>query len=81
MNSDVIFSSVEGPVLQECLNLVQDFEKVIFQHCNRESNYVAHELALIGRVNPAGLWRENPQVMRKFKPAPELTCSCYFRRK
>ena len=35
-------SMVVAPILDECRNLMEDFGKVEVEHCNRESNTVAH---------------------------------------
>ena len=38
-------SMVAAPVLDDCRELLREFGKVTIEHCNRESNVVAHELA------------------------------------
>ena len=47
-------------ILEECRNLFRDFGKVRIEHCNRESNMVAHLLAQQGRVDPPSLWKDSP---------------------
>ena len=39
------YSMVAAPVLDECRRYLVDFGRFTIQHCIRESNYVAHELA------------------------------------
>ena len=51
---------VAAPVLQDCRNCLQDIGKVTVEHCIRESNIVAHELAKWGSANPPALWVEAP---------------------
>jgi ribonuclease HI len=53
-------SMVAGPVLEDCRSLLRDFGKVSIEHCNRESNVVAHELARWGSVNNPSVWRDTP---------------------
>ena len=54
------YSMVAAPILEECRNLFGDFGKVRIEHCNRESNMVAHLLAQQGRVDPPALWKDSP---------------------
>ena len=51
---------VVAPILEECMTLLQDFGKVSIEHCNRESNAVAHELARWGSVNNPSVWVDAP---------------------
>ena len=60
MNSTEALSSVAAPILKERRDLANEFGKVIFQHYNRESNNVAHELASFGRSNPPVVWLDIP---------------------
>jgi ribonuclease HI len=53
-------SRVAAPVLEDCRVLLQDFGKVTIEHCNRESNVVAHELASRGSANILSLWVDAP---------------------
>lgn len=53
-------SMVAGPILDECHLLCLDFGEVFFQHCNRESNMVAHRLAQQGRDDPRAMWLDAP---------------------
>lgn len=53
-------SMVAAPVIDDCRNMLADFGKVTIEHCNRESNMVAHVLAQWGRSNPSSLWLEEP---------------------
>ena len=49
-----------GPILEECRLLIVNFGKVVIEHCNRESNMVAHVLAQNGSVDPPNLWLDSP---------------------
>jgi hypothetical protein len=57
-------SSVGAPIIEDRQDLVKDFGKVIVQHCYRESNKVAHELASFGRDNPPAVWLDIPPGFR-----------------
>mgnify|MGYP005825770635 CR=1 FL=1 len=39
-----------------------DLNHVIYEHCNRENNMVAHELARIASFSPPSIWLESPPV-------------------
>ena len=39
------YGLVAAPILEDCRNLLADFGNVVLEHCSRESNMVAHELA------------------------------------
>ena len=43
---------VAAPILEDCRKLLRDFGKVFLEHCNRESDMVAHMLAQRGRSDP-----------------------------
>lgn len=60
LNLSMGHSVVATPILEECRKLSEEFEKVLFEHCNRESNMVAHMLAQQGRVDPLSLWSDSP---------------------
>ena len=53
-------STIAAPILDDCRLLFLNFGKVILEHCNRESNMVAHVLAQNGRVDPLNLWLDSP---------------------
>lgn len=55
-------SMVAAPILEECRLLLVNFGKVLIEHCNRESNMVAHVLARNGRDDPPNLWLDSPFV-------------------
>ena len=48
-------SMIAAPILEDCKLLLVDFRKVVLEHCNRDSNKVAHVLAQNGRVDPPNL--------------------------
>ena len=53
-------SMVAAPLLDTCRLSLLDFGKVVLEHCNRDSNKVAHVLAQNGRVDPPNLWLDSP---------------------
>ncbi|XBI42163.1 hypothetical protein VPH35_126525 [Triticum aestivum] len=54
------YSMVAAPVLDECHSHLVDFRRFTIEHCIRESNYVAHELARWGRANNPSRWIDAP---------------------
>ena len=48
-------SMVAGPILEECRIFLVGFGKVVLEHCNRDSNMVAHVLAQNGCVDRPNL--------------------------
>ena len=46
-------------ISDDCYFMSLDFNHVIYEHCNRENNMVAHELA---RLSPPSVWLESPRV-------------------
>ncbi|KAF7079500.1 hypothetical protein CFC21_083722, partial [Triticum aestivum] len=40
--------------------MVCDFYLIIFEHCNRESNKVAHEIARLAKFSLTSDWFEEP---------------------
>ena len=55
-------SMVAAPILQDCRVMLREFGKVVVEHCIRESNMVAHELAHYGSANNPTLWVETLSV-------------------
>ena len=51
---------VSDQIIDECLNLMEDFGQVEVEHFKRESTMVAHILAQKGRVEPPSLWMDTP---------------------
>ena len=49
-------------ISDDCYFMHLEFNHVIYEHCNRENNMVAHELARIARFSPRGVWLESPPV-------------------
>ena len=54
------YSRVAASVLDDCRSILLDFGRVNIEHCSRETNYVAHELAKWGRANNPSLWVDAP---------------------
>jgi hypothetical protein len=46
--------------MQECNKLSQDFQRIIFLHCSREVNGVAHMLASFAKQAPTSVWHDAP---------------------
>ena len=58
---------VAAPILEDCRSLLGEFGKVLLEHCNRESNMVAHVLAQQGRSDPPSMWLdEHPEFISSY---------------
>ena len=53
----LLHEDLSAPILDDCRHL-QDFGKVIIEHCFRETNMIAQELASYGRGNPPTVWSD-----------------------
>ena len=51
LHSNEGHSVVAAPILQDCRVMLREFGKAVVEHCIRESNMVAHELAQWGGAN------------------------------
>ena len=51
-------SSVASAIFDDCYFMSLDFNHAIYEHCNRESNQVAHELARLAKFSPPGCWMD-----------------------
>jgi hypothetical protein len=60
INCNEGYSMVAAPVLDDCHSISLDFGRVNIDHCSREANYVAHELARWGSANNPSLWVDAP---------------------
>ena len=49
-------SSVASAIFDDCFFMSLDFTHIIFEHCCRDNNKVAHELARVVKFNPPGVW-------------------------
>jgi len=57
-------SSVASAIIDDCYFMSSDFNHVIYDHCNRESNKVAHELARIVKFSLPSIWMDSaPDVL------------------
>jgi hypothetical protein len=64
-------SSVASVVFKDCYFMSLDFSHVIYEHCFRESNHVAHVLTKWARFAPPSLWVDSaPKDL-----IPLLVCS------
>lgn len=63
-NSDVIqamqdsglFAGPVAAVIDDCYHMSRDLVHARFEHCHREANSVAHELARLARFSPPSTW-------------------------
>ena len=63
-NSDVIQAMQDGgliaspaaALIDDCYHMTCVLGQVRFEHCHRESNSVAHELARLARSSPPSTW-------------------------
>ncbi|XBJ25843.1 hypothetical protein VPH35_003405 [Triticum aestivum] len=60
LNYNTGHAMIASPLLDECRALSLDFGKVLIEHCNRESNMVAHVLAQKGCDDPPNVWLDSP---------------------
>ena len=60
MNNGGRSSSIAAVVFDDCYFLACDFPITKFEHCNREANRVAHELAKLARFSSSLNWFEEP---------------------
>jgi len=51
MKQDGISATASAPVYDECVQLWQDFVSISIEHCNREVNKVAHEVARLAMAS------------------------------
>ena len=51
-------SSVASCIFDDCYFMSLDFSHIVFKHCYRENNKVAHELARLARFTPPDVWME-----------------------
>ncbi|KAI4983881.1 hypothetical protein ZWY2020_025747 [Hordeum vulgare] len=47
-------------IFDDCFHYACDFTTTRFEHCNREANKVAHELARLARFSLVSEWIEEP---------------------
>ncbi|KAF7100170.1 hypothetical protein CFC21_101709 [Triticum aestivum] len=52
-------SSVASSIIDDCYFMSLGFSHVIYDHCNRERNRVAHELAKLARFSSPRVWMDN----------------------
>lgn len=53
-------SSVASAIFDDCYYMSLDFNHVLFDSCNRDSNQVAHELAKLAKFSPPSIWMDSP---------------------
>jgi ribonuclease HI len=54
-------ATVSAPIYDECYMLWQDFISICIEHCNREANCVAHELASVAMQSKLSCnWVDEP---------------------
>ncbi|KAI5013847.1 hypothetical protein ZWY2020_047339 [Hordeum vulgare] len=49
-------------IFDDCFHYACDFLTVRFEHCNREANKIAHELASLGKFSLTFDWFEEPPI-------------------
>uniref|UniRef100_A0A453SM88 RNase H type-1 domain-containing protein n=1 Tax=Aegilops tauschii subsp. strangulata TaxID=200361 RepID=A0A453SM88_AEGTS len=47
-------------IFEDCFFMACDFPQTSFEHCNREANKVAHELARLAKCSMTRDWIEEP---------------------
>lgn len=64
---------IAGAIYAECIDLATEIGKVIFMHCNREANSVAHELARFSYINKdSRTWNGDPPSFLLGKPVDDV---------
>ncbi|XBI43501.1 hypothetical protein VPH35_108267 [Triticum aestivum] len=53
-------TGVATAIFNDCFHYACDFIMTRFEHCNREANRVAHELARLARFSSTSDWFEEP---------------------
>ncbi|SPT20248.1 unnamed protein product [Triticum aestivum] len=53
-------SMVVAPILEDCRDILRDIGKAVVEHCFRDLNVVAHELARWGSSNNPEIWLDIP---------------------
>ncbi|KAM3277865.1 hypothetical protein ACQJBY_045636 [Aegilops geniculata] len=57
-------SSVASAIFDDCYFMSLDFNHVVYDHCNREANQVAHEMARLAKKFTPGFWMDTaPSVV------------------
>lgn len=60
MNDGGRSSTLAAAIVEDCYQLSTDFVKIVFEHCPREANCVAHELAKLAKFSPPSVWWDVP---------------------
>ncbi|KAI4996739.1 hypothetical protein ZWY2020_054546 [Hordeum vulgare] len=60
MESGARLAGVAATTYDDCYSIASDFPLVRFEHCNREENKVAHELARLAKFTIPRDWFEDP---------------------
>lgn len=55
-------SALAAAVYDDCFHLSDEFVIIGFEHCAREANCVAHELAKLARFSDQGIWLDDPPL-------------------
>ncbi|KAI5016861.1 hypothetical protein ZWY2020_037239 [Hordeum vulgare] len=58
-------SSVASSIIDDCFFMASDFNHVVYNHCFRESNKVAHEMARLVKFTSPSCWLDSapPEVL------------------
>ncbi|KAI5010157.1 hypothetical protein ZWY2020_012294 [Hordeum vulgare] len=59
-------SSAASAIIDDCFFLGSEFKHVLYDHCGRDSNQVAHELAKLAKSSPPSCWMDSapPKIIR-----------------
>ncbi|XBI20605.1 hypothetical protein VPH35_061859 [Triticum aestivum] len=60
MNDGGQSAGAAAAIFEDCFHYACDFITARFEHCNRETNKVAHELARLARFSLTSDWFEEP---------------------
>ena len=53
-------TGIATAIYHDCFSMESDFVRVKYEHANRETNYVAHELAQLAKFQTSRVWLDDP---------------------
>ncbi|KAM3318684.1 hypothetical protein ACQJBY_036072 [Aegilops geniculata] len=56
MQEGGLFAGPAAAIIDDCYHMSHDLVIAQFEHCHREANSVAHELARLARFSPPSTW-------------------------
>ena len=53
-------TGIAAAILHDCFSMEPEFVRVKYEHANRETNSVAHELAQLAKFQASRVWLDDP---------------------